>query len=500
MTRMGKRLSAAFIAAIMMVVLIPLMGSMTVYAEELDSGQAGDCMWTYYNNSGKYVLHFNGMSDDDGRVPDYTMVSGESTAPWTKYRNQVDEVSFSNVKEVGDYAFRDFTKISMVYIEGVRRIGNHAFFGCRGLKNIHVNGDECVIQDDAFNECFRNDIIMDEVVLEGVKSLGYEAFGEVDCRILELGEGLESIGDHCFYCNEALDNVLIPKSCTFIDENAFIGCDKLTDVCIANPSCTIHENSFDKDYVKAIFGFAGSTAETYAGQKGIQFVPIGNLGTGTIDLSSGTASIQTRDPDSTDYPVQVSLAALVNSNKISYQHEGSIGYMDLDKDGTRDIKYTVDDKNVLQLSVLPNRSVGGTMRFTLSEKAKASLESEPVYIYYETLVFKLAKLANPLTMKGRTASVKYSKLKKKAQTLAVTKVIKFTKDAKDKKTYTLISAKKGKKSFKNKFKINKSTGKVTVKKGLKKGAYKVKVKVKAAGNANYKASAVKTVTFTVKVK
>ena len=30
--------------------------------------------------------------------------------------------------------------------------------------------------------------------------------------------------------------------------------------------------------------------------------------------------------------------------------------------------------------------------------------------------------------------------------------------------------------------------------------YKVKVKVKAAGNTNYKASAWKTVTFTIKVK
>ena len=43
------------------------------------------------------------------------------------------------------------------------------------------------------------------------------------------------------------------------------------------------------------------------------------------------------------------------------------------------------------------------------------------------------------------------------------------KDAKDKKNYTLSSAKKGKKSFRKYFKINKSTGKVTMKKGLKKG-------------------------------
>ncbi len=103
-------------------------------------------------------------------------------------------------------------------------------------------------------------------------------------------------------------------------------------------------------------------------------------------------------------------------------------------------------------------------------------------------------------IKAKTATVKYSKLKKKAQTLAVTKVIKFTKKLNDKKTYTLVSAKKRGKSFKKYFKVNKTTGKVTVKKGLKKGTYKVKIKVKAAGNSNYNPSEVKAVTFTAKVK
>lgn len=67
-------------------------------------------------------------------------------------------------------------------------------------------------------------------------------------------------------------------------------------------------------------------------------------------------------------------------------------------------------------------------------------------------------------------------------------------------SYKLLSAKKGSKSFKKKFKINAKTGKVTIKKKLRKGTYKLKVNVKAAGNANYKASAVKTVTFRVKVR
>ena len=111
----------------------------------------------------------------------------------------------------------------------------------------------------------------------------------------------------------------------------------------------------------------------------------------------------------------------------------------------------------------------------------------------KTITWKINKAGNPLTIKAKTATVKYSKVKKKAQTLTVGKVIAFTKKGQGKTTYTKASGNK-------KIVINKTTGKVTVKKGLKKGTYKVKVKVKAAGNANYNASGWKTVTFKVKVK
>ena len=102
------------------------------------------------------------------------------------------------------------------------------------------------------------------------------------------------------------------------------------------------------------------------------------------------------------------------------------------------------------------------------------------------------KKANPLKIKAKTAKVKYKKLKKKNQTLAVSKVITFTKKGQGKVTYTKASGNK-------KITINKKTGKITIKKGLKKGTYKVKVKVKAAGNAEYN-TATKTATFKIKIK
>lgn len=101
-------------------------------------------------------------------------------------------------------------------------------------------------------------------------------------------------------------------------------------------------------------------------------------------------------------------------------------------------------------------------------------------------------VANPLKIKGKTAAVKYSKLKKKNQTLAITKVIKFVKKGQGKVTYAKASGDK-------KIKINAKTGKVTLKKGLKKKTYKVKIDVYADGNEKYD-PAVKTVTCKIKVK
>ena len=133
--------------------------------------------------------------------------------------------------------------------------------------------------------------------------------------------------------------------------------------------------------------------------------------------------------------------------------------------------------------------------------ATATIKEDPNYVYEwsdgttdpRAIDWKIEKANNPLSIKGKTAAVKSKKLKKKAQKLAVTKVITFTKKGQGKLTYTKASGNK-------KITISKTTGKVTVRKGLKKGTYKVKVKVNAAGNSNYNASTWKTATFKIKVK
>ena len=106
---------------------------------------------------------------------------------------------------------------------------------------------------------------------------------------------------------------------------------------------------------------------------------------------------------------------------------------------------------------------------------------------------KVTLKENTLNVKGLTATVKYKKIKNKAKTLGVTKVINFINKGQGTITYAKSSGNK-------KITVNKKSGKITIKKGLKKGTYKVKVKVQALGNNLYKKSKVKLVTVKIRVK
>lgn len=104
-----------------------------------------------------------------------------------------------------------------------------------------------------------------------------------------------------------------------------------------------------------------------------------------------------------------------------------------------------------------------------------------------------ARYKSSLSVKGKTATVKYSKVKKKNQVLAVSKVLTFVDKGQGKLTYAKVSGN-------SKILINKTTGAITVKKKLKKKTYTVKVKVMASGDNSCNPSGWKTVTFKIKVK
>ena len=116
-----------------------------------------------------------------------------------------------------------------------------------------------------------------------------------------------------------------------------------------------------------------------------------------------------------------------------------------------------------------------------------------------TYTFAPLVTTNTLSVKPKTAKVKYKKLRKKKQTVARSKVMTVS-NPQGNVTYKLIGVKRGKsKKYKKYFKINATTGNVSIKKKLRKGTYKITCTVTASGNSEYK-SGTKTVTFKIKVK
>ena len=175
----------------------------------------------------------------------------------------------------------------------------------------------------------------------------------------------------------------------------------------------------------------------------------------------------------------------------------------VDITGIKDMQFT--GKELTLPLVLKDRHktlIEGT-DYTVSYENNVSVGSAAVTItgigkYTGTRkeIFKIDKAGNTLNAKGKTATLKAKKLKKKAQSLTAAKAITVS-GAQGTVTYKLAGVTKSK--FKKYFKVNTSTGKITVKKGLKKGTYKVKVNVTAAGNNSHNA-ATRQVIVTVKVK
>jgi hypothetical protein len=210
--------------------------------------------------------------------------------------------SLSNVKlmntvtEIGIDAFRGCSSLTKIAIpSGVKRIdaeaffkdsalkeldltnssnltsiGNFAFYGCTGLKSVTLPKSLTTLGQHAFEKC-------DSLSSVSIQSTAIDAIGEyafANCTGLKnvvLGKGISGISSYMFYRCSALQSVSIPETVTEIRKYAFAECDNLTKVVIPVSVTTIDENAFSKTNNLTIYGYAGSTAESFANSHNIPF-------------------------------------------------------------------------------------------------------------------------------------------------------------------------------------------------------------------------------------
>ena len=104
-----KKIMSVLIVAAMVITFIPILGTQTASAMGLidpnAQGTTGNCKWSIEGTgAGNPVTLFITATSNDGRMSDYVYSSGDSNAPWLKYRDQIEAVEFKNVVYIGKYA------------------------------------------------------------------------------------------------------------------------------------------------------------------------------------------------------------------------------------------------------------------------------------------------------------------------------------------------------------------------------------------------------------
>ena len=175
---------------------------------------------------------------------------------------------------IGKSAFSDCSSLTSITIgNSVKSIGDYAFYGCSGLKDVYIADLEkwCKISFGdywanpliyAHNLYLNNELITDLVIPSSVTSIGDYAF--YVCRGLTsvtIGNSVTSIGKSAFGGCSGLTSITIPGSVTSIGYEAFSGCSGLTSVTIPSSVTSIGYEAFAycRTLTKIIFN--GTTAQ-----------------------------------------------------------------------------------------------------------------------------------------------------------------------------------------------------------------------------------------------
>lgn len=147
-----------------------------------------------------------------------------------------------SIDEIEDNAFNNCQNLLMVDTHnGIRRIGNSAFYECKSLRLINLKSIRRIGRS-AFNECRSLRMIN----LKSAVAIGAFSFcGCTDLLSVEFGDRLEIISGCAFAVCISLQHLKLPSIIT-IEACAFDGCTKLLDVELSERLETIGASAFSR--------------------------------------------------------------------------------------------------------------------------------------------------------------------------------------------------------------------------------------------------------------
>ncbi len=269
---MKKRFLSILLTAVLLLCAVPLgLGLVdTAYAAEtVDSGTCGDNVTWRLSDDGTLTI------SGTGAMEDYDIYD----APWYSFRSQVKSVIFGEgVTRIGISAFKNCDALTSVTIpNGVSSIGEYAFSDCDSLASVTIPGSVTKIGGSVFYDCDAlTDIYYDGYGIDWLKvdgslsSLtGYtvhfkeDLYGKGTCGVnanwVMTADGTLTISgtgrisnydyDYSNYapwyaCREYIKSVVIESGVTGIGNCAFHGCSALTSVTIPNTVTAIGDEAF----------------------------------------------------------------------------------------------------------------------------------------------------------------------------------------------------------------------------------------------------------------
>lgn len=282
-------------------------GTLTISGEgEMDIAEDADAPWYTYADSIQKVVIENGVTSIGARafgdcsvlkeivipssvtsIEDAAFISCISLSAIT-IPNSVTRIGgsvFNNCRElisitipdsvtnIGDSVFADCVKLEEVLLPNtITDISGGMFWRCTSLKKIVIPDSVTSIGADAFWHCFALETVE---IPNGVTQIGSFAFQLcTSLKEITFSESLTSIGEEAFANCSGLESVVIPESVNNVDLAAFLGCTGLKEVTILNRVINIGQNVFADCGDVIIYGYEGSTVETYARDNALNFVAL----------------------------------------------------------------------------------------------------------------------------------------------------------------------------------------------------------------------------------
>ncbi len=209
-------------------------------------------VFAYGTEGLEYIL----LSDNEYAVSRYTGTESDVVIPCT-WQNVA-------VTVINAIAFAYYRSTSISLPNGIKEIGENAFYSCTGLTNITIPDSVTSIGEGAFFGCSElTTVYWNAVNCTKAGSFNSEIFQYCSkLTTVVIGENVQNIPIYAFKNCTELKSITIPNSVTSIGEGAFSGCSGLTEITLPFVGGSV-ETSFDTTHYP--FGYIFGTDSYYDG-------------------------------------------------------------------------------------------------------------------------------------------------------------------------------------------------------------------------------------------